>query len=137
MERIPGILNGALARSIVELGHGDLLVICDAGFPVPPRAQLIDLALLPGVPSFVDVLDAVYQRCEVEGILIATELEYANGLISKHVLETCLDVPIRSESHEDFKKAVATARLVVRTGECTPYANIGLFGGVSFGGEEV
>jgi D-ribose pyranase len=104
---------------------------------VPPGAQLIDLALLPGIPSFVDVLDAVYQRCEVEGIIVATELEYDNALISKHVMETCLDVSIRSESHEDFKKAAASARVVVRTGECTPYANIGLFGGVAFGGEKL
>ena len=36
-------------------------------------------------------------------------------------------------SHEEFKRRSATARAVVRTGECTPYANIMLIAGVAFG----
>src|SRR5580704_784263 len=64
MERIPRILNGNLARAIVELGHGELLLVCDAGLSIPKSAQLIDIALVPGIPPFIDVLKAVFAYCE-------------------------------------------------------------------------
>jgi D-ribose pyranase len=35
-------------------------------------------------------------------------------------------------SHEEFKRLVARAKGVIRTGECTPYANIALVAGVTF-----
>ena len=44
MKKTP-LLNIALSRVIASLGHGDVLVIGDAGLPVPPGVELIDLAL--------------------------------------------------------------------------------------------
>ena len=35
-------------------------------------------------------------------------------------------------SHDDFKAASRHARAIVRTGECTPYANLALYAGVAF-----
>ena len=35
-------------------------------------------------------------------------------------------------AHEELKRLTANARAVVRTGECTPYANIVLIAGVTF-----
>ena len=35
-------------------------------------------------------------------------------------------------SHEELKRLSASAKAVVRTGECTPYANIMLVAGVTF-----
>jgi D-ribose pyranase len=35
-------------------------------------------------------------------------------------------------AHEELKRLTASARAVVRTGECTPYANIVLIAGVTF-----
>ena len=50
MKKTP-LLNIALSRVIASLGHGDVLVIGDAGLPVPPGVELIDLALTAGVPA--------------------------------------------------------------------------------------
>ena len=44
MKKTP-LLNIALSRLIASLGHGDMVVIGDAGLPVPPGVELIDLAL--------------------------------------------------------------------------------------------
>lgn len=41
-------------------------------------------------------------------------------------------VPLRELSHADFKQLTQSARGIIRTGECTPYANVGLLAGVSF-----
>ncbi len=40
-----GILNQPISSVIAGLGHMDTLVIADAGLPIPPEAQRIDLAL--------------------------------------------------------------------------------------------
>lgn len=51
-EKTP-LLDIALSRLIVSLGHGDIVVIGDAGSFVPASVELIDLALTKGVPDFV------------------------------------------------------------------------------------
>ena len=43
-----------------------------------------------------------------------------------------LPVTPQAVSHEDFKRLTQQARVMVRTGECTPYANVILVAGVSF-----
>jgi D-ribose pyranase len=133
MERIPGVLNGSLARAIVQLGHGDLLVICDAGFSVPKNAELIDVSVTKGMPSFIDVLSVIFSHCIVEETYIAKEMQQSNPLVYEHVKRICGNVPMRTTSHEEFKRDATEARVIVRTGECTPFANIGLIGGVAFG----
>ena len=35
-------------------------------------------------------------------------------------------------THEELKQASRSARAIIRTGECTPYANICLWSGVAF-----
>ncbi|WP_367219297.1 RbsD/FucU domain-containing protein, partial [Mesorhizobium sp.] len=38
------LLNAELAHAIASMGHGDLMIVCDAGFPIPSTAWRIDLA---------------------------------------------------------------------------------------------
>jgi D-ribose pyranose/furanose isomerase RbsD len=45
-----GLLNAPLSQVIAEMGHGDLLVIADAGLPIPLTVARIDLAVRPGLP---------------------------------------------------------------------------------------
>ena len=120
-----GVLHGALSRLIAELGHGDILVIGDAGLPVPPGVPLIDLAVCHGVPRFAEVLHAVLAEMQVERCVIAQEASaevrgWMDGLTPKTL------------SHAEFKALSTGARAVVRTGEVTPYANIALIAGVTF-----
>ena len=46
-----GIINGRLAGSLASLGHTDHVVVCDAGLPIPPGPEVVDLALRFGVPQ--------------------------------------------------------------------------------------
>ena len=39
-----GILNPQLNRVISEMGHRDMLIIADAGLPIPKEVERIDLA---------------------------------------------------------------------------------------------
>ena len=125
------VLNIALSQLIASLGHGDMVVIGDAGLPVPPGVPVIDLALTHGVPGFLQTLTTVLAEMQVERHVLADELAEKNPSIAAAV--AALDLPGREGvSHVDFKGRSALARAVVRTGECTPYANIILVAGVVF-----
>lgn len=119
-----GILHAELSRLIASLGHGDLVVIGDAGLPVPPGVPCIDLAVTHGLPSFADVLAAVLSEMQVERCTMASEATPA--------LHALAPLPPELVTHDDFKRASHAARAVVRTGEVTPYANIALYAGVTF-----
>lgn len=126
------LLHAELSHLIATLGHGDLLVIGDAGLPVPPGTQRIDLALTPGIPRVADVLRAVLGEMQVERALVAREAVMA--LPPGQLPEWCGQLSEAPEliSHQELKLLSAQARAVVRTGECTPYANIVLRAGVTF-----
>ncbi|REM26021.1 D-ribose pyranase, partial [Mycobacterium tuberculosis] len=58
MKRSP-LLHAELSHVIASLGHGDMLVLGDAGLPIPDGPRRIDLAVARGVPLLNDVLQAV------------------------------------------------------------------------------
>jgi D-ribose pyranase len=128
-----GILQRELARTIAAMGHTDLLVIADAGLPVPPGVPCIDLAVVGGVPPMLEVLRAVSSELQVEGITLAEELK-ARGRAGMVDEIAALFPGVRTDwlPHEEFKALTARARAVVRTGEFSPYANVILHAGVVF-----
>jgi D-ribose pyranase len=125
-----GILNAQLASALARLGHTDTLVVCDAGLPVPPSPEVVDLAFRFGVPSFETVLSGILEELVVEGATAAEETEVQNPH-SYELLESWLP-ELELVPHEELKRMVAGAKLVVRTGEATPYSNVVLRCGVPF-----
>ncbi|WP_371671346.1 D-ribose pyranase [Streptomyces sp. NBC_00289] len=125
-----GILNRRLSGALAELGHGDGVLVCDAGMPIPDGPRVVDLAFRAGVPSFAEVLDGLLAELVVEGATAATEVREANPgaatLLDGHFPGLAL------VSHEELKELTTGARLVVRTGEARPYANVLLRCGVFF-----
>ena len=124
------LLHAELSHAIASMGHGDMLVIGDVGLPIPNGPRRIDLALTPGTPAVADVLRVVLTELQVEKAVIATEaVERAQGLLPGWCQ---LPVTPQTVSHDEFKRLTERARVVVRTGECTPYANVILVAGVTF-----
>ncbi len=116
-----GLLQHALAGTIASMGHTDLLVIADAGLPVPPGVACIDLAVRCGLPPMLDVTRAV-----------ADELLARDQALPATLRELFPHGRFRSVSHDELKRLSARARAIVRTGECTPYHNVILVSGVTF-----
>ncbi len=130
MKKTP-LLNIALSQLIASLGHGDSIVIGDAGLPVPAGVPLIDLALTRGVPGFIDTVQVVLSEMQVEQHILAEELDLRNPTIAQQVAQ--LSLPGKQVlPHDAFKQRSQRARAVIRTGECSPYANIILIAGVVF-----
>ncbi len=125
-----GIINPDLAGSLARLGHTDLVVVCDAGLPIPSGPAVVDLAFRFGVPAFETVLLGLLEELVVEGAIAAEEVENQNPR-SHELLKTRLP-DLALVSHDELKRMVGGAKLVVRTGEATPYSNVILRCGVPF-----
>lgn len=143
-----GILHNDLARLVARLGHGDMLVITDRGFPFPrhEKTECIDVSVGRNLPKFVDVVKVVLEELEIEKVIIADETKD----ISPHVYKELKDVIFLKKNkgndiveenipHLEFKDLVLNGSLqgkevkgFVKTGEFTPYANIILISGVDF-----
>jgi D-ribose pyranase len=125
-----GIINANLAGAIGRLGHTDLVVVCDAGLPIPLGPPVVDLAFQLGVPTFETVLSGLLEELVIEGAIAAEEVEARNPR-SHELLETRLP-NLTLIPHEELKRIVTGAKLVIRTGEATPYSNVVLRCGVPF-----
>jgi D-ribose pyranase len=107
----------------------DTIVIADAGLPLPPETQRIDLALTKGIPTFLDTLRAVLVEMHVEKAIVAEEMLEVSTKVYEAIKEMLRDVPIETVTHLIFKEQTRPARAVIRTGEFTPYANVILVAG--------
>lgn len=127
-----GILNKNISTVIASMGHLDMLTICDAGLPIPNSVKRIDLALIPGIPGFLEVVRAVEKDIKVQQIIIANELRDKNPNLVKEILNIFKGVEVVYKPHDEFKEISIKSRAIIRTGECTPYANVILVSGVTF-----
>lgn len=130
------LLNSELSYEIAKIGHTSHITLCDAGLPFPKGVKRIDLAIEAGYPSFIKTLDAILSEIMVEEIVLASEIKTINPKVYNEILETFqkngMNPKIVEVSHTEFKEITRESEAIVRTGECTPYANIILKSGVVF-----
>ena len=99
-----GLLHGELSRTIAELAHEDIILIGDAGMPVPEGVKLIDLAVVCGVPSFIDVLKAVMSEMLVAKGIIDMEQEEVSPQMGVKIREAVgKEFPLEIRPHAEVK----------------------------------
>ena len=69
-----GLLNTELIKVISAIGHTQYIVVCDAGLPIPKGVPVIDLALQPGTPSFLETLQTILGEMVAEHYFLADEI---------------------------------------------------------------
>lgn len=134
------LLNAPVSGAISCMGHGDGLCVGDAGLPIPDGPERIDLAVSKGLPGMLGVASAVSAELQIERAVIASELADMQpafharllGLIEETAKAQGSDIEVTAVSHEAFKALTQDCKAVVRTGECTPYANVIFYSGVTF-----
>jgi D-ribose pyranase len=77
------LIQPGLPEMHASLGHTSDLLICDAGYPVPPGIRTIDLAYRPGDAAYLGVLSVVVATMHVDRAAIAGE--------AGHDLATAID----------------------------------------------
>ncbi|OAA27215.1 ribose pyranase [Kosmotoga arenicorallina S304] len=128
-----GIINRELGAVIVKLGHTDAVTICDCGLPLPEEKKVIDLSIKKGFPGLIETLQPLLEEIVVESAVLAEEIIKANPQMHQRLLNLLKNVKVKYVKHEDFKAFVLEkSKVIVRTGEATPYSNVILFSGVDF-----
>jgi D-ribose pyranase len=134
MRRNHGTLNAQLSRVFSELGHTDEIVVTDAGLPIPPGVERVDLAVRAGLPSFLQLLDVTLEEVAVEAAVAPAEVATHSPQLLAALRERLSTIGVELEllPHVEFKRRTEGARAAVRSGEFTPYANVLLRAGVVY-----
>lgn len=85
-----GILNSQLSGMIAALGHKDLVMIGDAGMPIPKGVPIVDLAVTRGFPPLPRCLKRSWKKCALS---ITLSPRKPGGLIP--LSGPCCKIPFR------------------------------------------
>ncbi|MDY3791742.1 MAG: L-fucose mutarotase [Oscillospiraceae bacterium] len=139
LKNIPKIISPELIKTLMEMGHGDELVIGDGNFPAETYGKRVIRCDGHGVP---ELLDAIMQLFPLDTYtekpvmlmevvpgdhVVPTIWEEYKEIINKYEPENCkIEMIERFAFYERAKNAYA----IVATGEEAIYANIILKKGV-------
>ena len=70
-----GMLNSNLKYMLARMGHRDLLAVTDAGYNIPRDMETVDVALLPNVPTIMQVIEAIQLEVPIEAVYLAEEIK--------------------------------------------------------------
>lgn len=145
LKHIPSILSPELLKILMEMGHGDEIVIADGNFPGAAIAQRLVRLDGHGVPEILEAimkffpLDSYTEKpVALMGVVpgdpvVPTIWDTYKEIITAQEPERCkIELVERFDFYERAKKAYA----VVATGETAIYANIILKKGVVLPEEE-
>jgi D-ribose pyranase len=120
-----GLLNPAVLSLLARIRHTNTLVIADRGFPCWPQVETVDLSLVDGIPTVLQVLNAIRPNFIIGRAFAAREFRQHNPVSSRSALASALKgVPLTFEPHVTFKRRVPQAIGLIRTGDPVPYANL-------------
>lgn len=137
LKNIPSILSPELLKILMEMGHGDYIVIGDGNFPAVTNAQRLVRLDGHGVP---EILDAILKLMPLDTYVDSPVSLMDNGDPDNRpeVWATYKEIVEKNEGDKniglierfDFYDKAKNAFAIVATGETAIYANIILQKGV-------
>lgn len=123
------ILHPQLAAALATLGHTDIVLVTDAGFPIPHNANRIDLGFWPGMVDVLDILRVLRKEIFVEEVHFASEVRDCHPQLYSEVqkIYTGSGAEFATASHERLCHELAhQAKVIIRSGSFNPWANFAL-----------
>jgi len=140
LKGISNLISPELLKILMEMGHGDEIVLGDGNFPAVSCANRLVRADGHGIPALLEAILELFPLDEyvdspvalmavVPGDTAPTPVIWKSyeNILSKHGLKPC---SIEYIDRFDFYKRTKNAFAVVATGESAIYANILLKKGV-------
>jgi D-ribose pyranase len=125
-----GILNRNIAASIAKQGHGDLLMVTDAGFAIPSGIEVIDLSIEENKPMVLEVLATLRKYFSVEKMIMANQTKNVSPTLFVQISKAFgEDVNVETVDHSAIKEMSKTVKAVIRTGDFTAFGNVILVSG--------
>jgi D-ribose pyranase len=131
------LLHPGLLEAVAAAGHGDVIVIADAGLRVPRDRPVIHLGLTRGIPTVEQVVTALQPELVVESACVAVEFGEWNPGVRAGVVAALGREPEERPHAELMADMAERAILYVKTGECSAFASVALTCGVSYFDEAV
>lgn len=125
-----GMINRDITAVLAKMGHTDQLAIADCGLPIPDGVPCIDLSYAIGKPAFTDVLAELLADFQMEKLFIAGEMQAGNPDLYESMKQ--YSGVMEELTHEQLKEQTKRSKVIIRTGEASPYANCILQSGVIF-----
>lgn len=125
-----GTINRELARIISQQGHGDWLMVTDAGFAIPKDADVLDLSLTENVPTVPEVLDVLSKFFSVEKMLLARQTSDINPTLFNRIIRSFGEnVEVELMDHASLREISKKSKSIIRTGDFTAFGNVILVSG--------
>lgn len=124
------LLNREVAHVVAKQGHGDLLMVVDAGFAIPEGLKVIDLSMEINKPTVLEVLSMLNKVFSVEKMILANQTKKVNPtMFGKLTKAFGKGVEVETIDHVVLKEKSKTVKAVIRTGDFTAYCNVILVSG--------
>ena len=130
LKNIPPILSPALMLSIMEMGHGDEIVLADGNYPVESTATISVRADGHGIPELLEAILKFFplDQQAINNVFFMKKDEKEKPSIWQKY-QTILDnsqekYAIEKLDRFQFYERAREAYTIVATGEKTLYANI-------------
>ncbi len=128
-----GIFHPQLLRVLGEIRHKDMLIIADAGLPIPKGVERVDLGWKKGSPEYLEVLEEIVKVLAIDEAIFAEEaLEVSKDLHEKALEILPKGLPVSYVPHTQLKEISKDAKAIVLTGEFTGYTNVVLVAGCAY-----
>ncbi|MBA7544603.1 D-ribose pyranase [subsurface metagenome] len=125
-----GTINRGISRLISEQGHGDLLMVCDAGFAIPKGIEVVDISLAENKPMVLETLHELNKFFSVEKMIMACQTREINPALFKGISKSFgKKVEVETIDHAELKTIAKAVKAVIRTGDFTAYGNVILVSG--------
>lgn len=129
-----GILNQQLSEAVASMGHGQIMMIVDAGFPIPRDAWRVDLAIGANLPTLDQLYALIAPELIVEKVMFAAEVKEHNKPLYASIARWFDERDFEPVTYEETVGALARkAKVIVRSGALDPWGNIALVAGVDYG----
>jgi len=127
--RTDRVLHPELAKALAELGHGDVVLVTDAGFPIPRGANRIDLGVTAGTVDALEILRILRREIFAEEVHFAPEVKtnYPSLYAQVQDVFTGWGADFVATTHDDLVAEWAPkAKVIIRSGSLTAWANFAI-----------
>lgn len=131
--RRKGILNKSLNEAIDCMGHGDIMIIADAGLPIPENVfKKVDLAIAEDLPDIASILRLVCNEFIYENCSVAEEQKQYNPIFHNEIISIVQECSVKLIPHSRIINNLRfQAKVIIRTGAFMPWGNIILYSGIA------
>jgi len=120
-----GILNPGILSLLARARHTNTIVIADCDFPSWPGIETVDVSLMRGMPTVLQMLKIILPNWKCGAAFMAREfLEQNDKRTRGAFVKACRGMELQFEPQAEFKKRIPQAVGLIRTGDATNYSNM-------------